>query len=422
MEMRAVGVLLNSTGQVTQNLASVLMCLGQKSTNKKSAEDPEGHDCDADAEIDSETTSNPMRWCWYVGVSLLVIGALCVFASYPFAEQSLLGALISLQFISNIVFGRLLLGADITYRALLGTVIVIFGTCLCVSSAPKINPGHHDLRIEDLWSFALDNPPLWWFLIVDLIIWLGLSEIGREYAVAKKGGSPLAMSSFVEPFIFIAKAAIPGAFSIVAAKNLSIIVTQFLRGHENRLADPFFICSLIIWISGTTLWMRRMNAALGIFDGLFIIPLCQVTWSLCTILSGGFFFREFQSFDTKHLCMFSCGVCWNFAGVFLLQAPSGARESTRMNSIDGCEPATPGDSNPWWMGLARAGMRPCGTYYWKKERSHSSHSYGAEELLTAEDSTDLEFFQRDDLDKYRDHETSGFIHSASDLESEDPQS
>lgn len=393
-----MGVLLNSTGQVTQNLASVLMCLGQRPAKAGDL----GHvDLSAD-HVDSNgavSSCSSVRWCWYVGVVLLVLGALCVFASYPFAEQSLLGALISLQFISNIAFGRILLGADISHRALLGTVIVICGTSLCVSSAPKISPRHHHLKIQELWMLALENPPLWYFLIVECIIWLGLNELGRVYAVAKKCGTPLAMSNFVEPFAFIAKAAIPGAFSIVAAKNLSIILSQYLRRGDVELTDPFLYLNVVVWLSGTSLWMRQMNAALGIFDGLFVIPLCQVTWSLCTILCGGFYFREFQSFDTKDLFLFSCGVCWNFLGVFLLQPVTGAREPTRMPSLDGCSSPKSGDSNPWWMGLARAGMQPCGSCKrktWKKEQL-----YSADELSPHEAG-------------HREDEMSGFVHAASD--------
>lgn len=416
--MRAVGVLLNSTGQVIQNLASVLMCLGQQPAKRADANSSVDHaDPMIPADPDGDDDCRSMRWCWYVGVVLLVLGALCVFASYPFAEQSLLGALISLQFISNIAFGRLLLGADISFKALLGTLVVICGTTLCVSSAPKINPGHHHLRIEELWMFALDNPPLWRFLIADCIVWLGLHELGRLYSEAKKSGAPLMMSNFVEPFTFIAKAAIPGAFSIVAAKNLSIIIAQYLRGHA-QLTNPFLYLNLFIWLSGTSLWMRRMNAALGTFDGLFIIPLCQVTWSLCTILSGGFFFREFQSFDVQHLLAFGCGVCWNFLGVFLLQPPSGAREPTRVPSLDGCNPPVVGDhAHPWWMGLARAGMQPCGIT-WKKERTQQ---YDERELLKADDAIFLEASKNYDEESGKHHqdmqdEKAGFVHAVSDDE------
>merc|ERR1719191_360710 len=121
-----------------------------------------------------------------------------------------------------------------------------------------------------------------------------------------------------------------------------------------------------------------MNQALGRFDGLFTIPLCQVIWSFCTITSGGFFFREFESFDGKHLCLFGCGVCWNFIGVFLLQPRSAAnptaREPARAPSFDGCSPDSSAKSNPWWMGLGRAGMQPCGPScgnYWIKDCTKS---------------------------------------------------
>lgn len=50
------------------------------------------------------------RWrvnsCWYCGAVLLVVGSLVNFASFGFAPQSLLASLGSVQFVSNIVFGK----------------------------------------------------------------------------------------------------------------------------------------------------------------------------------------------------------------------------------------------------------------------------------------------------------------------------
>lgn len=43
---------------------------------------------------------------WYTGAILLVVGSLVNFASFGFAPQSLLASLGSVQFVSNIVFGK----------------------------------------------------------------------------------------------------------------------------------------------------------------------------------------------------------------------------------------------------------------------------------------------------------------------------
>lgn len=47
-----------------------------------------------------------VRACWYCGAMLLVLGSLVNFASFGFAPQSLLASLGSVQFVSNVVFGK----------------------------------------------------------------------------------------------------------------------------------------------------------------------------------------------------------------------------------------------------------------------------------------------------------------------------
>lgn len=47
---------------------------------------------------------------WYVGTFFFVSGSLLNFVSFSFAAQSLLAALGSAQFISNVFFGRFILG------------------------------------------------------------------------------------------------------------------------------------------------------------------------------------------------------------------------------------------------------------------------------------------------------------------------
>ncbi|CAN0282010.1 unnamed protein product, partial [Ectocarpus sp. 4 AP-2014] len=48
-----------------------------------------------------------------------------------------------------------------------------------------------------------------------------------------------------------------------------------------------------IWLGTTIFWLVRMNRALAMFHGLFIIPaLQQVFWTFFSVIDGGFYFEE----------------------------------------------------------------------------------------------------------------------------------
>ena len=68
-----------------------------------------------------------------------------------------------------------------------------------------------------------------------------------------------------------------------------------------------------------------MNKGLALFDGLFIIPVLQVFWTFFSIVSGGIYFQEFNSFAPGQMAGFSLGVFIVFVGVYLL-AP-GSQQS-----------------------------------------------------------------------------------------------
>lgn len=108
------------------------------------------------------------------------------------------------------------------------------------------------------------------------------------------------------------------------------------------MGELFTWANLFVWLGGTCFWMNRMNAALGQFEGIFIIPLCQVVWMLFTVVSGGVYFKEFQQFSVAKACLFALGVICNFIGVFVLQPASASEvkiEAPNVGSFHGeaCE-------------------------------------------------------------------------------------
>ena len=58
---------------------------------------------------------------------MFVSGSLLNFASYAFAPQSMLASLESVQFVTNILFGKFMLKAKVTSKMYIGTGVTVLG-------------------------------------------------------------------------------------------------------------------------------------------------------------------------------------------------------------------------------------------------------------------------------------------------------
>lgn len=302
---RSAGIALNICGQVLQNVAALLMSHGQQ--NRAAMTQTYG-------------LVGRKHPAWLLGVALLVLGALAVFASYGAAEQSLLSSLISVQFVSNVLFGRLLFARAVTERVVGSTGVIIFGTTLCIMTTPRLEA---QLSEDDLWELYFHNPLFRKFALFNAGLWAVVSAGESFYTEAQERGDSPPHADLALPCCYVARAAIPGSFSIIAAKSLAILL-RLAAARKSSLLSPLLWMSLVLWLAGTAFWLRRMNGALTRFDGTFVIPLCQVIWSFCTIVAGGFFYHEFEHFAWWQLLFFVLGACLNFFGAAMLRpAPSG---------------------------------------------------------------------------------------------------
>lgn len=296
MSDRSKSIMINLVGQVMQNLAAVLMSHGQHGLS-----------------------NGRKRPVWFAGVPLLLLGAISVFASYGAAEQSLLGSLISVQFISNVVFGRLLFGRLVTLSVIAGTTIIVAGTTLCISNTPHVEREWGEDALRDLY---INNPSFQQFLLCEVVGWLLLDRAYTFYNEAEKHGERTRGSHVLLPWFYIARAALPSSYAIIAAKTLASLL-RLCNSGRNVFHSVLLWISLGLWVGGTVFWMRRMNTALRRFDSAFAIPLCQVNWSFFTVIGGGVFYHEFEHFTRRQMILFSLGSIANLSGAILLR-PSAA--------------------------------------------------------------------------------------------------
>ena len=125
---------------------------------------------------------------WVIGTFVFLSGSFLNFGSYAFAPQSMLASLESIQFVTNILFGKFLLKAKVTGKMYAGTALTVFGTVIAVlfSSSSKST----DMTIDKLFNLWLEPAYLFYLFLMGCAIVL-ISTVYKSFEVAEKNEIPL---------------------------------------------------------------------------------------------------------------------------------------------------------------------------------------------------------------------------------------
>jgi len=314
-ESRIIGICLGLAGSIAINTGNNLQSYGMNKLEMKVLEE---YMQKGQAPPPTHTIKIKPResWTWIIGTCIFVSGSLMNFASFGFAPQMLLASLESVQFVTNVFFGRYFMGRTITWTMYFGTLLTVMGTVLTVEfstdhSAPK---GTVEDLI-DLWSNWV------WLAYLGFVVVGGLS-INAFYKLKKQKQK---LGEVVNPsllaLLYAVYSALFGTLSVVFAKILAVLVSVWLNNKYNIWTDWFLYVSLLGWLVLMSVWLFRLNSALSMFDPIFAIPLLQANFIFFAIVSGGIYFQEFNYMSTFKWFGFIPGVIIIFVGISLLSPP-----------------------------------------------------------------------------------------------------
>jgi drug/metabolite transporter (DMT)-like permease len=146
----ATGVFLGTLGSVCINAGQNLQSLGMSQLAERDEEMISATTAPSTQELrgvafnsSPATGAEPLGSCqsitWVVGTAVFASGSLLNFAAFAFAPQSMLASLEGVQFVSNVILGKLLLGKVVTPMMYAGTAVVVAGVLLTVLSASKVH-------------------------------------------------------------------------------------------------------------------------------------------------------------------------------------------------------------------------------------------------------------------------------------------
>jgi hypothetical protein len=327
-----VGVVLVLAGSISQNLGNNLASLaystnddeeGEGDGDKEESGKVEGEK-DMDGEGDKDGEEKELSFweknLWAVGTATFVGGSLMTFVAFGFAAQSLLASLESVQFVSNIIFAKLVHKEEITYKMMLATFGIVCGNTLVVLFSTHGATKYSGEDIFDIWR---SNTSFHIYLGVMGGVSLACEYVYRTYNASRMVDRKLLpFHSFAEPGCYCVSSAFVGSFAVVNAK----CIAMFLAGDaaaEFQAAPMWTV--LITWIVVVAFWLKRMDQGLELFPPLFFIPTLMAFFIFFSIICGGIFFEEFNSFTGAQFGGFFSGVFCILLGVFFL-APTNEFE------------------------------------------------------------------------------------------------
>jgi magnesium transporter len=259
----------------------------------------------------------------FAGWGFFIGGNMLNFCAFMFAAQSMLAALGSVQFVTNLAFARVVNKEAITRRAIVATVIIVSGNVLIVIFGSKTTENH---TIDELEGLLFNHLFLGYLVCITVIViiaqglyWYFQKKI-RELPPDQK------IPQFIEryqPFAYALVSALVGTNSIILAKVVAGLIHNLTQGVP-VFTSVWTYCIFALFIGTVSFWLYRLNNALRLYDAMFIIPILQCVWLLFGVIGGGIFFQEFASFSTMQAVFFTTGVVTLVFGILVLKPSNKA--------------------------------------------------------------------------------------------------
>lgn len=299
-----LGILLGLCGSIMINVGNNVQALGM------------GLDA-AQQDLDVKERSKRPKVLWISGTVTFIVGSVINFVAFVFAAASVLAPLEAIQFVSNLVFARFVTKVPVSRRMVAGSALIVAGTVGAVAGGPMTVTSFTIPQLRGFWE-----SPAWityvafaWITSLSMQAFWELQN-RRVKAGAQRCGPPQLM-----PILYAVSSALIGTQSVVQAKAFSELMELWLGSGVNIWVEWFTYVVLAYFLVTVGFWLYRLNAALGKYDPLFIIPLLQASYIVLATVAGGLYFQEFAAMEWWQLLVFACCIGIMFVGLALLMPP-----------------------------------------------------------------------------------------------------
>ncbi|KAH7683377.1 Magnesium transporter NIPA protein [Dioscorea alata] len=310
-----IGAFINIVGSIAINFGTNLLKLGHDERERHSMLSSDGDS--------GKIIPKPIIYfhTWRVGIVFFSLGNCLNFVSFAYAAQSLLAALGSIQFVSNIAFAYFVLSKKVSIKVMVATAFIVSGNIFLVSFGNHQSPVFTPEQLKEKYINLV-------FLLYCMTLVLVVAV--NQY-IYRKGVAFLSLHGhdispywrMVLPFSYATVSGAVGSCSVLFAKSLSNML-RLTMNSSYQLHSWFTYSVLLLFFSTAGFWMARLNEGLSLFDAILIVPMFQIAWTFFSMCTGFVYFQEYQVFDTLRITMFLLGMTFVFIGISLL-APDDSK-------------------------------------------------------------------------------------------------
>ncbi|XXG49706.1 hypothetical protein AAC387_Pa02g3808 [Persea americana] len=310
-----IGAFINFFGSIAINFGTNLLKLGHNERERLAMLDSDG--------TNGKLLLKPIIHfqTWRLGILFFALGNCLNFISFGYAAQSLLAALGSIQFVSNIAFTYFVFKKTVSGNVLVATAFIVLGNIFLVAFGNHQSPVFTPEQLTEKYSNLV-------FLLYCFIL---MFVVAANQYIYRRGELLLSVSGLdltpywnvLLPFSYAVVSGAVGSCSVLFAKSLSNLLRLTMTSNY-QFHSWFTYSMLLLFFSTAGFWMARLNEGLSLFDAILIVPMFQITWTFFSICTGFVYFQEYQVFDALRTLMFLLGMTFVFIGISLL-APDDSK-------------------------------------------------------------------------------------------------
>lgn len=318
-----IGAFINLFGSIAINFGTNLLKLGHTERERFVLENKE---------TNGKIVLKPITHfqTWRVGILFFAFGNCLNFISFGYAAQSLLAALGSVQFVSNIAFAYFVLSKKISVKVLVATTFIVLGNVFLVAFGNHQSPVYTPEQLAEKYS---NITFLLYCLTLVFVVAIHHYIYRRGEILATSGHELKSYWQMMIPFSYAVVSGAVGSCSVLFAKSLSNLL-RLAMSSNYHLHTWFTYSMLLLFLSTAGFWMARLNEGLAFFDAIVIVPMFQIAWTFFSICTGFVYFQEYQVFNTLRTSMFILGMMSVFIGITLLAPDEAKGGEVKDSSLD----------------------------------------------------------------------------------------
>ncbi|PLW42468.1 hypothetical protein PCASD_04671 [Puccinia coronata f. sp. avenae] len=215
---------------------------------------------------------------WWAGMSLMIIGEICNFVAYAFADAILVTPMGALSVVISAVLSSIFLKERLSFFGKVGCFLCVLGATIIAVNGPK------DQAVSTIPEFERLFLAPGFLVFASIVV---VSALGLIFVAAPRWGK-------TNMLVYISICSIIGGLSVVATQGLGASIITTFRGESQfkywfmYFLIGFVVCTLLTEIN-------YLNKALELYNTAMVTPTYYVMFTFSTLVTSIILFQGLKA-------------------------------------------------------------------------------------------------------------------------------